>query len=41
MYTFERVYRKLRLLFPKAKIIFASSTPVVEKNVTHGWMRYN
>ena len=37
----ERVYKKIKLLFPKAEIIFALSTPVIEKNAPQGWMRYN
>ncbi len=37
----ERVHKKIRLLFPNAKIIFALSTPAIEKNAPKGWMRYN
>ncbi|MBQ2841262.1 MAG: SGNH/GDSL hydrolase family protein [Oscillospiraceae bacterium] len=37
----ERVYKKIRLIFPKAKIIFALSTPVVEKWANPDFMRYN
>ena len=37
----ERVYKTIRMLFPNAKILFALSTPVIEKNAPKGWMRYN
>lgn len=32
----ERVYKKIRRFFPNAKIIFALSTPVIEKNAPKG-----
>lgn len=41
VHMLERVYKKLKLLFPKAEIIFALSTPVIEKNAPQGWTRYN
>ena len=37
----ERIYKKLRILFPKAKIIFALSTPVIEEWGNPNFMRYN
>lgn len=37
----ERIHKKIRLFFPKAKIIFALSTPVIEKSAPIGWIRYN
>ncbi len=37
----ERIYKKLRLLFPNAKIIFANSTPVIEELGNPKFMRYN
>lgn len=37
----ERVYKKLTLLFPNAKIIFALSTPVIEAWGNPQFMRYN
>ena len=37
----ERIYKKLRLFFPNAEIIFALTTPVIEKDAPNGWMRYN
>ncbi len=37
----ERIHKKLKLFFPKAEIIFALSTPIIEKNAPQGWMRYN
>lgn len=37
----ERVYKKIRLLFPNAKIIFALSTSVIEKWANPDFMRYN
>ena len=37
----ERIYKKLRLLFPNAKIIFALSTPVIEEWGNPNFMRYN
>lgn len=41
VYMLERVYKKIKLLFPKAEIIFALTTPVIEKNAPQGWKRYN
>lgn len=37
----ERIYKKLRLLFPNAKIIFANTTPVIEELGNPNFMRYN
>ncbi len=37
----ERVYKKIKLFFPNAKIFFALSTPIIEENAPLGWMRYN
>lgn len=37
----ERIYKKIRLMFPNAKIIFALSTPVVEKRGNSDFVRYN
>lgn len=37
----ERIYKKLRFLFPNAKIIFALSTPVIEEGGRADFMRYN
>ena len=37
----ERIYKKIRLFFPNAKIIFALSTSVIEKNAPNGYVRYN
>lgn len=37
----ERIYKKLRHLFPNAKIIFALSTPVIEEWGNPEFMRYN
>ena len=41
VHMLERVYKNLKKFFPKAEIIFALSTPVIEKNAPQGWMRYN
>ncbi len=41
VYMLERVYKKIRLFFPNAKIIFAATTPVIEKNSPPGWERRN
>lgn len=41
VHMLERVYKNLKQFFPKAGIIFALSTPVIEKNAPQGWMRYN
>lgn len=40
-YMLERVYKKIKLFFPKAEIIFAATTPVIEKNSPSGWERRN
>lgn len=37
----ERVYKKIRLFFPNAKIIFATTTPVIEQDSPAGWERRN
>lgn len=37
----SRIYKKLRLLFPKARIVFATSTAVVEEWANPNFMRYN
>lgn len=37
----ERVYKRIKMLFQYAKIIFALTTPIIEKNAPKGWMRYN
>ncbi len=37
----RRIHKKLRLLFPKAKIIFATTTPVIEGGAGDRWVRYN
>lgn len=39
--TLERIYRRLVLLFPKAEITFALSTPVIESMGRPEFMRYN
>ena len=40
-YTLERLVKRLRTLFPKAKQVFALSTAVVEKDYTPPYQRYN
>ena len=40
-YACERIYKKIKLFFPNAKIIFALSTSVIEKNAPVGYVRYN
>ncbi len=40
-YMLERVYKKIKLFFPKAEIIFATTTPVIEKNSPSDWQRRN
>ncbi len=42
-YYMERVCRRIRLLFPKAKVIFATSTPIQEEmyGTTKEFFRYN
>lgn len=40
-YFLERVYKKIKHLFPKAKIIFALTTPVIEEWGRADFMRYN
>ena len=37
----ERIYRKLRLYFPQARIIFALTTPVLEERCDGCFRRYN
>lgn len=37
----ERIHKKIQLFFPNARIIFALSTPVIEKSAPPEWMRYN
>lgn len=37
----ERTYKKIRLLFPNAKIVFALSTSVIEEWANPDFMRYN
>lgn len=37
----RRVYKRIRLLFPNAKVIFATSTPVVERWAKPHFIRYN
>ena len=39
--TLKRVHKRLRLLFPKAKIIFATSTAVQEEKYNGDFKRYN
>lgn len=39
--TLERVYRMIRIFMPNAKIIFATSTAVVEEMASPDFMRYN
>lgn len=41
VYYLERVYKVLRKLFPNAKIIFASSTSVIEEWASPNFFRYN
>ena len=40
-YYMERVCKRIRLLFPRAKVIFATSTPVVEERFLGECKRYN
>lgn len=37
----RRIIKKMRLLFPNAKIIFATTTPVCEEAAPENYMRYN
>lgn len=37
----RRVYKRIRLLFPNAKVVFATSTPVVEAWAMPDFIRYN
>lgn len=37
----RRIYKRIRLLFPNAKVIFATSTPVVEEWALPHFIRYN
>jgi len=39
--TIKRIHKRLRLLFPKAKIIFATSTAVQEEKYSGDFKRYN
>lgn len=41
VYMLEMVHKKIKLFFPNAKIIFAATTPVIEKNSFYGWERRN
>ena len=41
VYMLERVYKKIKLFFPKAEIIFATTTPVIEENSPSDWQRRN
>ena len=40
-YYIERVCKTIKSYFPKAKVIFATSTPVVEERFVGCWKRYN
>ena len=40
-YMLKRVYKRIRLLFPNAKVIFALSTSVKEEWYTPNFRRYN
>lgn len=37
----RRVYRRIRTVFPNAKVIFALSTAVIEENAPEGMARFN
>ena len=39
--TIARIYRRLRMLFPNAKIVFATSTPVIEEKCNPDFKRHN
>ena len=39
--TLVRIYQRIRLLFPNAKVIFALSTSVKEEWANHDFIRYN
>ncbi len=39
--TLERVYRMIKIFMPNAKIIFATSTAVIEEMASPDFMRYN
>lgn len=39
--TLKRVYNKIRMYFPNAKIVFALSTPVIEDEQGKAFVRYN
>ena len=39
-YYMDKVCKRIRLLFPKAKVIFATSTPIVEKRFTNPAVSY-
>ena len=40
-YTIPRIDKRLRMLFPNAKIVFATSTSVIEKNSGANFTRHN
>lgn len=40
-YTIPRIDKRLRMLFPKAKMVFATSTPVNEKIASPDFYRHN
>ncbi len=40
-YMIRRVYRRIHTLFPRAKVIFACTTPVIEEKAPPILMRYN
>ena len=37
----ERIYKKIKLFFPNAKIIFALSTAVIKESASDAYVRYN
>lgn len=37
----KRVYKRIRLIFPNAKVIFALNTPVIEEMASPDFFRYN
>lgn len=37
----KRIYRRIRLMFPNAKVIFATTTPVIEEKAVPEFVRYN
>lgn len=40
-YYIERICKEIRRLFPNSKVIFATSTPVIERLFLEGVIRYN